>query len=233
MACKGGVCNMAKNRGVQTQGPVTSIPVPKAKGGGFRGYDPQLLRFENFDPQQKAAILQILQQILPQIGQPGVDLSQGAPAPFDLGQYKFDFAPIAQEARQNFAQQTVPSIAERFSGLGAQKSSAFGQQLGQAASGLESSLASLGAQYGLQNRGQEAQLALQGRGLELQNRGQEAGLALQNQGQQMQKLLSLLGYGLRPTFENAYQPRQPGFGENAALALLNAAPKAAAMYFGG
>lgn len=72
-----------------------------------------------------------------------------------LGQYQqgaFDFAPIAEQARTQFQQRTVPSIAERFTAMGGQRSSAFGQQLGAAGAGLEESLAALGSQYGLQQQ---------------------------------------------------------------------------------
>src|SRR3990167_60187 len=69
-----------------------------------------------------------------------------------LQQNKMDFAPIAAQAREQFQQQTIPSIAERFTSMGGcgGRSSAFGQQLGAAGAGLESSLAALGSQYGLQ-----------------------------------------------------------------------------------
>lgn len=60
------------------------------------------------------------------------------------------FEPIAQEARTKFAQETVPSIAERFSGLGAgaQGSSGFAQTLQRGATDLERGLAAEKAQYG-------------------------------------------------------------------------------------
>ena len=51
------------------------------------------------------------------------------------------FEPIANQARQNFAQKTIPSLAERFTSAGGQRSSAFGQQLGGAGAELESNLA--------------------------------------------------------------------------------------------
>lgn len=65
-----------------------------------------------------------------------------------LGQLNQPFgqSPIAQQARQQFQTQTIPTIAERFSSLGAQNSSAFQNALGQAGVGLESNLASLGQQ---------------------------------------------------------------------------------------
>ena len=46
---------------------------------------------------------------------------------------------------RQFHQQTIPSLAERFSGAGAggQSSSAFGQQLGQAGAGLAENLGAL------------------------------------------------------------------------------------------
>lgn len=64
------------------------------------------------------------------------------------------FAPIANQARSQFNQVTVPGIAERFSALGsgAQGSSAFANTLGQSAADLETNLAALGSQYGMQNQ---------------------------------------------------------------------------------
>jgi len=70
----------------------------------------------------------------------------------NLGNNQFDFAPIEEQARTNFAQQTIPSIATRFSALGAQKSSAFGQQLGAAGANLERDLAAMKANYNLQRQ---------------------------------------------------------------------------------
>lgn len=74
------------------------------------------------------------------------------------------FAPIAQQARTQFNQQTVPGLAERFtsmgsSGGGALSSPAFASQLGQAGAGLEGNLAALGSQYKLGQQGLLAQLA--------------------------------------------------------------------------
>ena len=58
-----------------------------------------------------------------------------------LSQSPEAFKSFEAPARRQFEEQTIPSIAERFSGMGAQKSSAFGQQLGQAGAGLEENLA--------------------------------------------------------------------------------------------
>lgn len=70
------------------------------------------------------------------------------------------FQPIANKARSSFSQNTVPSLAERFTSLGsnATSSPAFGQELGQAGAGLEEALAALQAQYGQQSIGQLLQL---------------------------------------------------------------------------
>lgn len=86
-----------------------------------------------------------------QLGQIGL---QGVQNPYQ------GFVPIESQAREQFSQSTIPSLAERFTsmGSGGQKSSAFQGALGQAASGLESNLAALKAQYGLQNRGMSANL---------------------------------------------------------------------------
>lgn len=113
----------------------------KGLGREKPGYAEQ---FQRFTPQQQQALNSILQQSLSGLGQP---LGQG-------------FEPLAQQARTQFSEQTIPSIAERFSSLGsgAQRSSAFAQTLGQAGAGLEEELAAQKAQFGLQERDQLQQL---------------------------------------------------------------------------
>lgn len=79
------------------------------------------------------------------------------------------FEPIAQQAREQFGQKGIPSIAERFTNTGPgtaslQRSSAFGQNIGQGYSDLESNLAALGSQHNLSQQGHFrglAQLGLQ------------------------------------------------------------------------
>lgn len=88
--------------------------------------------------------------------QAGQQAIQGLQNPYE------GFAPIANQAREQFQSSTVPSLAERFTSLGnSQRSSAFQGALGQAGSGLESNLAALQSQYGLQNRGLLQQLLSQ------------------------------------------------------------------------
>lgn len=106
---------------------------------------------------------------LPDVGQLGLgnaisSLSlqslQNAPS---MNLPEFDFKPIEEEARAGFEQQTVPTIAERFTnmGAGASSSSAFARNLGSAAAGLEQSLASLKAKTLPQFALQKAQLETQ------------------------------------------------------------------------
>jgi hypothetical protein len=109
------------------------------------GDEGNALFFNRYDPEQNQ-----LMYLLGQLGLRG------------LTENDFNFAPIENQARTNFAQNTIPSIAERFSGLGAQRSSAFGQALGQAGAGLESDLASQKQLYNLQRQGLLQNLAALG-----------------------------------------------------------------------
>jgi len=59
------------------------------------------------------------------------------------------FQPIADQARANFNNVTVPGLAERFAGTGSRQSSPnYLQQLGSAGSQLDTNLAGMQAQYG-------------------------------------------------------------------------------------
>lgn len=100
-------------------------------------------QYSTVTPEQQS-ILQLLQQL-------GVQGLQNPSAGFE---------PIAQQARNDFNQQTVPSLAERFSSMGnsSLSSPAFASQLGQAGAGLESELAAMQAGYGQQNMQQILQL---------------------------------------------------------------------------
>lgn len=69
-----------------------------------------------------------------QIGFTETALNQAQPLLQQLMGSKNNYA---QAARENFNRQTVPSIAERFTGLGAQRSSAFPSILGQAGADLD------------------------------------------------------------------------------------------------
>lgn len=139
----------------------------------FLGSKPQTQQLSRFTPQQQGLQNQGIQQLMQMLQQ-----GQGqAPS----------FAPIAQKARTQFNTQTIPSLAERFTSLGAQNSSAFQGALGAAGAGLEENLASMESQYGLQ------------------------------QNQQNQQLLQLLlGLSSQPSFENIVQGGQSGLFQGAA-----------------
>jgi len=100
---------------------------------------------QNSDIQQIPTVTPEAQSILQFLLQQG---QQGIEDPYA------GFDPIAQQAQQQFSQQTIPGIAERFSSLGknALSSPSFASQLGQAGAGLQSDLAGMRAQYGQQNK---------------------------------------------------------------------------------
>lgn len=135
------------------------------------GSPPQTMQFQRFTPQQQGLQNQSIQQAL--------GLLQG---PQD---YTKGFQPIAQQARSQFTQNTIPTLSERFTSLGsgsALSSPAFASQLGQAGAGLEQGLAALQSQYGLQQ-----------------------------QGLQQNQLNSLLNFGMQPSFESLFMPQGQGF----------------------
>ncbi len=109
-------------------------------GGNFlTGYPGQEKRFDRLNPQQQQVQSQGLQQVLA--------LLQGNPSNLATN----SFAPIAQQARKQFNEQTIPTLAERFTAMGdGQKSSAFQGALGDASAGLEQGLASQQSGHNLQ-----------------------------------------------------------------------------------
>ena len=102
-------------------------------------------RFQQYTPEQQQAMSELLRSGLG-----------------DIQSKKFDFAPIEEEARAGFKQKTIPTIAERFTQLNAQKSSAFPQLLSQAGADLERSLAGMKQGYNLQQQGNLANLMSMG-----------------------------------------------------------------------
>jgi len=113
-----------------------------------RGYD----TVSTFNPQQQQGFQQLIQLLQGQLGQSqglqgqGSDyisrLLSGSPEAFE----QFE-APIQRQ----FREQTIPQLAEQFSGLGAgaQRSSAFQQALGSAGTDLSERLAALRGQLQL------------------------------------------------------------------------------------
>lgn len=134
-----------------------------------------------------------------QISAANQSLSMGMQGLQGLQQNKFNFAPIAQQARTQFNTQTVPGLVERFTSMGpqgsqgGQRSSAFAGTLGAAGAGLEESLAALKEQFGLKEREMDQSL-------------------YQN----------MFNQGMQPQFQNFQQEGSQGFLQSTLLPMLMA-----------
>jgi len=134
-----------------------------------------------YNPQQRNVLDQLLGGLQAQLPQ-GLQNLQNI-----LGGDEATFKAFEAPARRGFEQQTLPTIAERFTGqfgTGSQQSSAFGQALGQAGKELEENLFS--KRIGMQ-------------------------------GDALQTLLQLLSPATSPRNYQYTRPRQPGFLENFGL----------------
>jgi len=111
----------------------------------FGGTPEKIEQYPTITPQQQG-IMQLLQQL-------GI---------YDLQNPYEGFEPIAQQARTQFSQETVPGLAERFTSMGnnALSSGAFTSQLNQGRAALESNLVAQKAQYGQQNKQQALQMLM-------------------------------------------------------------------------
>jgi hypothetical protein len=124
-----------------------------------------------FTPQQQGLQNQGIQQLM-QL------LQSGYGSKPDISGYQ----PFAQEARRQYNEVTLPSIAERFAGMGSNAgSSAFNSAVGRAGANLDRQLQMDAAQFGQQQQGLQQQL-----------------------------LQLLTGLGTQRGFENIYQQGQPG-----------------------
>lgn len=136
------------------------------------------------------------------------------PLPGQPLQSQFNFAPIEQNARANFQQNTIPSLAERFTSLGsgnnALSSPAFKSQLGLAGAGLEGELARLASEYGLQQ--------------------QQLGQSERNS--QNANFFNLLNSGLMPSVDTAIHPHQQSGFKKLLGGIGNIAANAAGNYLG-
>jgi hypothetical protein len=103
---------------------------------------------------------------------------------------QFDFAPIEAEARKGFEQKTLPSIAERFRGLGATGGSGYQQMMRSSATDLEGQLAAMKQNYNLKRQPMFQDMMNMGLRPQFENVMHEAepGMA--------QTLLPLIGKGL-------------------------------------
>lgn len=173
-------------------------------------------------------------------------------APAEL--QEFNFGPIAEQARKQFQERTLPSLAERFTSLvgPGQQSSAFERQKAQAGVDLETGLAALQAQLSPQFAQQREKLKLQRgaveqglAGFDLQKQAMKRGdvqLAMQQLREKRsplqenrETLLRLLGLQPQPNY--AVQQGSPGFLTGLAggigQGLGYAAPYALKSLFGG
>ena len=131
-----------------------------------------------YNPQQRNVLDQLLGGLQGQLPQ-GLQNLQNI-----LGGDEASFKAFEAPARRGFEQQTLPTIAERFTGqfgTGSQQSSAFGQALGTAGRELEENL--FAKRQGLQ-------------------------------GDALSQLLALLGPATSARNYQYTRPRQPGFLEN-------------------
>lgn len=147
----------------------------------FFGRPSRLEQIPTTTPQQQNILNQLLEGLQGPLGAGLQNLQQlisGTPEALEAFQ-----AP----ARTAFAQQTIPQILERFSGADAQRSSAFGQRLGQAGANLEQNLAAQKAQ--LQSQALSRLQGLLGTGL----RSQFTTTQIPGETGFLQNLLSSLG----------------------------------------
>lgn len=109
----------------------------KIGGKGFSSFlkgDPEKERqFQRFTPEQQDVLSNLLRQ----------------------GAEETNISGLENLARKRFQEETIPSIAERFTAMGAgsQGSSAFQSSLGRAGSDLEAQLGALRSQQGMQKLG--------------------------------------------------------------------------------
>lgn len=157
--------------------------------GFFSSTPAKVTQVQKYTPQQQNALNQLLSR-----GLSGVQSQQ-----------PLNFEPIAQQARMNFQQNTVPGLAERFESMGSNRSSSgLLSSLSGAGANLESQLAALGSQFGLQSRGMENQ-----------------------------QLQSLLGLGTQSQFDSIYHPEQQSTLQSILPHLLRILPMLLGGAFGG
>lgn len=113
------------------------------------GTNPKIEQLNRFAPNQQETMQQLLNYGM-----------QGMQNPYQ------GFEPIAKSVRQNFEQNTLPSLAERFTSMGknSMTSPLYMSQMHNAGANLDTGIGALQAQYGLQNQqnmGRFLQLGLQ------------------------------------------------------------------------
>jgi len=133
------------------------------------GSKDKLKKVPTGSPEQQGLHNDILSQAMGMSQQGGgYDLAQQYFNSLLGGNQQQAFDQFSSPYLQQFEEQMLPQIAERFAGMGALSSSGFGQALGGASSGLQSQLAQLFSQLQGQSAGQQYnqynQLSQQGLG---------------------------------------------------------------------
>jgi hypothetical protein len=117
------------------------VPSNQQTGNFLTGYNSQLQQLPRFSQEQ--------QGLLSQVGQGALQGLQQNPA---------NFGPIADLAQKRFQERTIPTLAERFTSLGASPTQFQGYAAG-AGADLQAQLAAMQSQHELQQRGQYLQQA--------------------------------------------------------------------------
>jgi len=137
-------------------GTAANIPtLPPAAQKELESLMPQILQEFKAEPQKFPELAELVQQARDAYGP--MEFDQMVPElkdlppipemPAEADLKELDFGPIEARARRQFAQETLPSIAERFTALtgGGQRAGAFERQKAQAGGELEENLAALRA----------------------------------------------------------------------------------------
>lgn len=213
MACRNGVCNRTPAPKVTTP-QVIPQSVPKAQQQPqqqrpntwwetFFGRNPENREVPiGYSPEQISAL-----NYLAQLGQSGLGQNaqyiQSLRNLMSQNQQNFGIQPIEEKARREWANETIPTLANRFLAGATRNSSGFQNALGSAGVDLEAALAGLRNQYGQQQH---------------QNLLQEQGQAFNREG----NFMNMLQMGLRPQNEILHIPGDQGIVGEVLPAAINA-----------
>lgn len=165
------------------------------------GSDTTVEKVPTVTPEIRNLLKQLTGLVGPSIQNQSGFMNQQQPQNYSAGAPQaYNFAPQAQEARTNFMNQTLPSLAERFNAIGAFGGSGFRNAALNQAQLLDQNLASQQAKYDFLGNQQNASNYFQG-----------AQLGQNERGQQLQMLQTLLGQILgTQQFANIQKPGETG-----------------------
>lgn len=155
----------------------------------FNPKDTKFKRLEKLSPEQQKTLSGILGGLNPQGFNPQSNQTYQSGENYLqnlLSESPEAFSKFAEPYKRQFEEEIIPQVAERFTGQGAQKSSAFRQQLAQQATGLQERLATLreglrmqavpqAFQYGSQPAELQSRLAALGLGTQTSEYGTQQG----------------------------------------------------------